>query len=76
MVTIDKPGPFLDRITITVAGRKIALDQHSDPELLICAERELERTFKASEHRLSEKDKKLFNQARIKVYHYRLGYGG
>jgi len=75
MVTIDKPGPVLDRITITIAGQKCILDQHSDLNLLIRAEKELERTFKASEHRLSDKNKKLFNQARIKVYHYRLGYG-
>lgn len=76
MVTIDKPGPVLNRITITIAGRKYALDQYSDPDLLIRAEKELERTFKASEHRLSDKDKSLINQARIKVYHYRIGYGG
>jgi len=76
LLTIDKPGSFLDKITITIDGRKCILNQHSDQNLLMRAEKELERSFKASEHRLSDKDKKLINQARIKIYHYRIGYGG
>jgi hypothetical protein len=74
MVTIDSHGAFLDKITAKIDGRKIILNHNSDQELLIKAEKELERTFRVSEDRLSDKDKQLLKQAITKVYRYRMGF--